>query len=59
MKPYATPLAERERIARIMRERYWRDPDFRLKKINRARVWQGLEPYANVNDIPVRGRRAA
>jgi hypothetical protein len=56
---YATPLSERERIARIMRERYWRDPEFRLRKINRAREWYGLAPYASADEIPVRGRRAA
>jgi hypothetical protein len=56
---YVTPLAERERIARIMRERYWSDPEFRLRKINRARQWYGYEPYSSVDEIPVRGRRAA
>lgn len=59
MREYACTLEERQRAAFYNRDRYWRDPDFRLHKINGWRVRRGMEPYANVDDIPMRGRRAA
>lgn len=55
---YATPLSERQRLARHYRQRYWSDPEFRLRKINRAREWQGLEPRASVDEIKTRGPAA-
>jgi hypothetical protein len=48
---YATPLAERQRLSRRHKERYRDDPQFRLRTINRARVWQGLEPRASTEEI--------
>jgi hypothetical protein len=59
---YATPLAERQRISRLHRERYQRDPDYRLRTVNRARAWQGLPLYASPEQIGTRadsGRAAA
>lgn len=56
---YATPLSERLRLSRLYRERYWSDPEFRLRQINRARIWQGREPYSSAEEIPVLGRRCA
>jgi hypothetical protein len=59
VREYACTIEERQRAAAYNRERYWRDPDFRLHKINSWRSARGMEPYANANDIPLRGRRAA
>lgn len=56
---YETPLKERERLSRLKRRKYWSDPDFRLQTINRARIWQGREPYSSAEEIPVLGRRVA
>lgn len=52
---YATPLEERIRLSRVHRRRYWSDPEYRLRKINRARVHQGLPPRASVDEIRSRG----
>ena len=49
--PYAMPLADRLRISRRERERYERDPDFRLKQINRTRQRRGMQPLP---DLPER-----
>ena len=57
MKEYATPLKERERIARYYRERYWRDPEFRLRKLNRSRAWFGLPPHGHIDEIGASVRR--
>jgi hypothetical protein len=57
MREYATPLSERQRLAAHYRRKYWSDPDFRLKGINRWRIWKGLEPYASLDEMQ-RGRAA-
>lgn len=54
MKEYATPLAERQRIAAYYRERYKRDPEYRLKKVNCLRIRLGKKPYATVDEIQYR-----
>lgn len=54
MREYATPLAERERIAAYYRERYQRDPDYRLRKVNCLRVRNGLPPRSSVEEIAYR-----
>lgn len=51
MKEYATPLAERLRIAAYYRERYRSDPEYRLRKVNCLRIRQGLKPRASVDEI--------
>jgi hypothetical protein len=55
VKEYATPLKERERIARYYRQRYWSDPEFRLRKLNRSRAGFGLSPHECVSQIKTRG----
>lgn len=52
---YETPLKERQRLSRVHRARYWSDDAYRLRKINRAREWQGLPPRASVAEIKTRG----
>jgi hypothetical protein len=51
MREYATPLAERLRIASYYRERYKRDPDYRLRKVNCLRARQGLAPRASIEEL--------
>lgn len=51
MKEFATPLAERLRIAAYYRERYKSDPEWRLKKLNRSRTARGLSPRKSVDEI--------
>lgn len=55
MREFATPFEERQRIARYYRERYWSDPEFRLRKLNRSRAGFGLAPHESVDDIQTRG----
>lgn len=55
---FSTPLAERQRLAVLHKRRYWSDSEYRLRNINRAREWQGLEPRACVEDIRTRGPSA-
>jgi hypothetical protein len=59
MREYATPLAERLRIAAYYRERYKRDPEYRLRKVNCLRVRQGLPPRASVDEIAPKNGSAA
>lgn len=56
---YATPLAERQRLSRRHKERYRDDPEYRLRCVNRGRVWQGLEPRQSVDEIQSRGPQCA
>jgi hypothetical protein len=51
MKEFSTPLKERLRLARIQRERYRTDPEFRLRSLNRARASRGLKPRQSVDEI--------
>jgi hypothetical protein len=51
MPEYSTPLEERRRLAAYAADRYRRDEAYRLRKLNTARRWQGLEPYSSVEDI--------
>jgi hypothetical protein len=55
MREFETPLAERQRIARYYRERYWSDPEFRLRKLNRSRQGLGLPPRKSVDEIRTKG----
>jgi hypothetical protein len=52
---FDTPLAERKRLSRVHRKRYWTDPDYRLRKINRSRAGHGLPPRSSVEEIRTRG----
>lgn len=57
MRVYKTPLKERLRIAEYHRERYKRDPEYRLRKVNMLRAWQGLPLRQSVDEIaPKPGR---
>lgn len=51
MREYQTPLEERLRVSRYAKDRRNRDPEWRLRKLNQARVWQGLKPRASVEEI--------
>lgn len=55
MTEYSTPYEERQRLSRIHRRRYWTDPEYRLRKINRSRIGLGLEPYQSVEQIKSKG----
>ena len=55
MKEFATPIEERQRLSRIHRRRYWSDAEYRLRKINRVRIGQGLSPRSSVDEIRTRG----
>ena len=57
MREYATPLAERQRIAAYYRDRYRRDPEWRLRKLNRSRAGFGLPPYDSVDQIKTRASK--
>lgn len=59
MREYATPLAERQRIAAYYRERYKRDPEYRLRKVNCLRIRLGLAPRASVDEIAPKSGVAA
>ena len=48
---YALPLDERLRKAAYQRARYWSEPAFRLRCINRDRVKRGLPPLACLSEI--------
>ena len=51
---YRLPLRERLRFARNKRDRYHRDPDYRLDCINRARARKGLEQVASLDSVKLR-----
>lgn len=48
-------LAERRRASDWQREKYWRDPDYRLRRINKARKRLGLPPHEHIIDAATRG----
>ena len=50
MREYQTPLSERIRQSRL-HARKMADPDYRLRNVNKWRVWKGLEPYTSVDQI--------
>lgn len=55
---YSLSLHDRQRFARNKRERYWRDPEYRLARINSERVRSGKLPVASLAEIETRGQRA-
>jgi len=54
---FKTPLKQRLYIAAYYRERYKTDPEYRLRKVNALRAWQGLPPRASVDEISTKGKR--
>lgn len=61
MTDYSLPLSERRRHARNKRNRYARDPEYRLACINKERARRGAPPIASLADMgnPRDGRRGA
>jgi hypothetical protein len=55
VKEFATDLKDRQRISRRHKERYQTDPEYRLRCVNRGRIWQGLPPRSSVDEIQSRG----
>ena len=53
---YKLSLAERQRYARNKRERYHRDPAYRLARINERRTRAGMPAYASLDDVQLRPR---
>lgn len=58
---FSLPLAERRRHARNKRALYWRDPEYRLARINDSRRQRGAPPIASLDEMgdPTAGRRGA
>ncbi len=54
---FSLPLSERQRFARNKRDRYWRDPVYRLERINAHRARSGRPLVASLEEIETRGRR--
>lgn len=54
---FALPLKERQRYARNKRDRYWRDPEYRLARINGQRIRAGKPTIASLSEVETRGRR--
>lgn len=48
---YAMPLADRKAAADYERERYHRDPAYRLKRINLTRARRGLPPRESLEGL--------
>lgn len=48
---YVLPLEDRLHFAAVQRERYWRDPDFRLRQINRTRARRGQPPLQSLAEV--------
>lgn len=53
MPRFKTPLAKRMRNAVRYKAQYHGDPDFRLRMVNRVRIYNGREP---VSDLPPIGQ---
>ena len=56
-REFITPLHERRRLAVVQKNTYWTDPAFRLRSINRWRVWKGREPYQSLEQVKSQGPR--
>lgn len=54
VREFQKPLAERLLDAERMNRRYRTDPDFRLRRINRARQQAGLAPRASLAECDLR-----
>jgi hypothetical protein len=51
---FKLPFSERERFARNKRDRYYRDPVYRLKRINETRQRSGQAPYETLDEVKLR-----
>lgn len=58
---YRLPLPLRQRLARNKRDRYARDPEYRLACINKERARRGAPLIASLAEVgnPRNGRRGA
>ena len=54
MRRFSKPLIERQLDAERLNRRYRTDPEFRLRRINRARRQQGLAPRASLDEVKLR-----
>jgi hypothetical protein len=52
--PYRLSLRDRQRFARNKRDRYHRDPEYRLQRINETRLRNGLCPAASLDEVQLR-----
>lgn len=48
---YVLPLEDRMHFAAVQKERYWRDPVFRLRQINKVRARRGKPPLASLDEL--------
>lgn len=48
---YTMPLEDRLAAARYERERYWRDPEYRLKRINHTRALRGAPLIRSLDEM--------
>lgn len=53
-REFHAPLGERLAMSVYANDRYRRDPEFRLRRINRARLAQGLPPRASLEEVKLR-----
>lgn len=54
---YVMPLEDRMAAAKYERDRYWRDPSYRLKRINHARAIRGAPLIDSLDEMgPPKGR---
>lgn len=49
---FELPLERRQREARTARDRYWRNPQERLSRINAVRAKRGRPLLAGVHELP-------
>lgn len=49
--PFRLSLHDRQRFARNKRDRYRRDPDFRLRCINASRAQRGAAPISSLSQM--------
>jgi hypothetical protein len=54
MSRFHAPFADRQAMSVYANDRYRRDGDYRLRKINRAREQQGLPPRASLEEVRMR-----
>ena len=53
---YTLPYEDRLHFAEVQRDRYERDPQFRLRQINRMRRRRGMPLIEDLSEINSRGR---
>lgn len=55
---FVLSLHDRRREANYKRDRYWRDPAYRLSRINECRERTGRPLIGSLAEIETRGRRS-